>query len=164
MLAFPLRGDLYDPVALLEVDRLRTDPSEVKAKPDARISVLHMGSGISFPGSSKAQASAQPSGCSGVSEREPRTESADVQTKTKMDARIVDTLRELNMTRRAAPEKVKTMNFQRIVLKFGIARDAFSTIRTLYDTFAKVGSPAFPGLVSSCTDSGAASLGRWSGL
>lgn len=98
-----------------------------------------MGSGISFPGSSKAQACAQLNGgYSGASEREPRAESSEVQTKTKMDARIVDTLRELNMARRAAPEKVKTMNFQRIVLKFGVARDAFTTIRTLYNTFAKV--------------------------
>lgn len=124
---------------------MRIDPNEVKASPK-HVPILFMGSGISFPGSSKAQASAQPSGgCPGVSEREPRTDSPDVQTKTKMDARIVDTLRELNMARRAAPEKVKTMNFQRIVLKFGIARDAFTTIRTLYNTFAEVCS--FPFLV-----------------
>lgn len=56
---------------------------------------------------------------------------------TGIDARIIATLRQLNLARRAQ-QTVKTMNFERIVLKFALARDAFHTMHAIYDQFANV--------------------------
>lgn len=56
---------------------------------------------------------------------------------TAIDARIVATLRQLNLTRRAGA-KTKAPNFERIVLKFALAREAFVTINAIYDQFADV--------------------------
>ncbi|GMF35920.1 unnamed protein product [Phytophthora fragariaefolia] len=55
---------------------------------------------------------------------------------TSIDARIVATLRQLNLTRRADPKKGRATHFERIVLQFALVRDAFTTIRTIYKQFA----------------------------
>lgn len=56
---------------------------------------------------------------------------------TGIDARIIATLRQLNLARRAKPTP-KGLNFERIVLKFSLARDAFNTMHAIYDQFANV--------------------------
>lgn len=56
---------------------------------------------------------------------------------TGIDARIIATLRQLNLARRAQA-KGKALNFERIVLKFALARDAFNTMHAIYDQFASV--------------------------
>uniref|UniRef100_K3X6I7 EF-hand domain-containing protein n=1 Tax=Globisporangium ultimum (strain ATCC 200006 / CBS 805.95 / DAOM BR144) TaxID=431595 RepID=K3X6I7_GLOUD len=53
---------------------------------------------------------------------------------TAIDGRIVETLRSLSLKRREA--HAKTMNFERIALKFGLAHDAFETIHGIYHQFA----------------------------
>ncbi|KAG1705179.1 hypothetical protein DVH05_004112 [Phytophthora capsici] len=55
---------------------------------------------------------------------------------TSIDARIIATLRQLNLTRRADPKKGRAMHFERIVLQFTLVRDAFTTLRTIYRQFA----------------------------
>lgn len=58
--------------------------------------------------------------------------------RTAIDGRIVQTLRDLSLKRSAA--NAKTMNFERIALKFGLAHDAFETIHCIYHQFASVSS------------------------
>jgi Ca2+-binding EF-hand superfamily protein len=76
-----------------------------------------MGSGLSRPSSSHSH--------------EPKV-------LTSIDSRIVSTLQELSRKRQEeiALGNTKALNFERIVLKFSIARCAFDTIQDLYDQFA----------------------------
>ncbi|KAK1934263.1 hypothetical protein P3T76_011466 [Phytophthora citrophthora] len=69
---------------------------------------------------------------------------------TSIDARIIATLRQLNLTRRADPKKGRAMHFERIVLQFTLVRDAFTTIRTIYHQFASVRSTSLFELVVGC--------------
>ncbi|OWZ20759.1 hypothetical protein PHMEG_0004793 [Phytophthora megakarya] len=55
---------------------------------------------------------------------------------TSIDARIVTTLRQLNLTRRADPKKGRATHFERIVLQFTLVRDAFINLRSIYRQFA----------------------------
>lgn len=55
---------------------------------------------------------------------------------TSIDARIVATLRLLNLTRRADPKNRRNAHFERIVLQFAVVRDAFVTLRSIYRQFA----------------------------
>src|SRR5687768_6604298 len=98
-----------------------------------------MGGGVSRPASEppklpskvSKEPSKQSTGStrSAVSVREPKVV-------TTIDGRIQKTLRELNITRRSAQAKVKTMNFERIVLRFAMARDAFEMIHSIYYQYA----------------------------
>ncbi|DAZ95822.1 TPA: hypothetical protein N0F65_008541 [Lagenidium giganteum] len=71
---------------------------------------------------------------------------SDTKIKTSIDGRIVSTLRELNIARRAAPSKVKSINFERIALRFGAARIAFETIHEIYNEYASENGLDFEGL------------------
>ncbi|TYZ61155.1 hypothetical protein PybrP1_012371 [[Pythium] brassicae (nom. inval.)] len=53
---------------------------------------------------------------------------------TAIDGRIVQTLQALSLKRSVAD--AKNMNFERIALKFGLAREAFDTIHGIYHQFA----------------------------
>ncbi|KAF4319545.1 hypothetical protein BBO99_00006257 [Phytophthora kernoviae] len=55
---------------------------------------------------------------------------------TSIDARIVATLRLLNLTRRADPKNSRKVHFERIVLQFALVRDAFTTLRSIFRQFA----------------------------
>ncbi|POM81099.1 Hypothetical protein PHPALM_978 [Phytophthora palmivora] len=66
---------------------------------------------------------------------EGRRESAP-KVPTSIDARIITTLRQLNLTRRADPKKGRATHFERIVLQFTLVRDAFNTLRSIYRQFA----------------------------
>lgn len=55
---------------------------------------------------------------------------------TDIDGRIIQTLRDLSLERKAA--NAKTINFERIALKFGLAAEAFETIHGIYHQFASV--------------------------
>ncbi|KAH7470683.1 hypothetical protein PRIC1_001419 [Phytophthora ramorum] len=55
---------------------------------------------------------------------------------TSIDARIVSTLRQLNLTQRADPKKGRALHFERIVLQFTLVGDAFTTIRAIYRQYA----------------------------
>lgn len=55
---------------------------------------------------------------------------------TAIDGRIIQTLRDLSLKRSVAD--AKNMNFERIALKFGLAREAFDTIHCIYHQFASV--------------------------
>lgn len=55
---------------------------------------------------------------------------------TDINGRIVQTLRDLSLKRKAA--NAKTINFERIALKFGLAAEAFETIHGIYHQFASV--------------------------
>lgn len=83
-----------------------------------------------------------------VPAQEPRKASIAPQEKiqTSIDSRIVETLRKLNLARKEAPEKAKTLNFARIVLKFGMAHAAFDTIHEIYDEYAAEDGLDFDGL------------------
>lgn len=65
---------------------------------------------------------------------------ASTKQPTSIDARIIATLRHLNLTRRADPKKGRATHFERIVLQFALVRDAFTTLRTIYRQFANVSS------------------------
>ncbi|CEG35216.1 conserved hypothetical protein [Plasmopara halstedii] len=55
---------------------------------------------------------------------------------TSIDARIVATLRLLNLTRRADPKRNQNTHFERIVLQFALVREAFSALRSIYQQLA----------------------------
>lgn len=55
---------------------------------------------------------------------------------TDIDGRIVQTLRDLSLKQKAA--NAKTINFERIALKFSLAAEAFETIHGIYHQFASV--------------------------
>ncbi|RLN57272.1 hypothetical protein BBJ28_00018876 [Nothophytophthora sp. Chile5] len=76
---------------------------------------------------------------------------------TSIDARIVSTLRQLNLTRREAPQKGRALHFERIVLKFALVRDAFTTLNRIYHQFASVekGGLDFEGLKAALKALGA---------
>lgn len=76
---------------------------------------------------------------------------------TSIDARIIATLRQLNLTRRADPKKGRAMHFERIVLQFTLVRDAFTTLRTIYRQFASVSAAT---MVKRVLDLNSASLYR----
>lgn len=101
-----------------------------------------MGGGVSKP--TELAALSAPTKEGGPTTEAPRRgsrrrESGSKQAKkepTAIDARIIQTLRDLSLQRRVA--NAKTLNFERIALKFGLAREAFETIRIIYHQFASV--------------------------
>lgn len=109
-----------------------------------------MGGGVSkpvelaaMPAPAATATSASPSADGGptgeaVRKNSRRRDSAKQPKKetTAIDGRIVQTLRDLCLKRRAV--NAKNMNFERIALKFGLAREAFETIHCIYDQFASV--------------------------
>ncbi|KAG6623655.1 calcium-binding protein CML22 [Phytophthora cinnamomi] len=77
---------------------------------------------------------------------------------TSIDARIIATLRQLNLTRRADPKKKgRATHFERIVLQFALVRDAFTTIRSIYKQYANAEKDGldFEGLKSALSAMGA---------
>ncbi|ETI40385.1 hypothetical protein F441_14088 [Phytophthora nicotianae CJ01A1] len=103
-----------------------------------------MGGGVSKPAVTRSLRSARasitsPRGASShVDKARPASDGRRESTKqpTSIDARIIATLRQLNLTRRADPKKGRAMHFERIVLQFALVRDAFTTLRSIYRQFA----------------------------
>ncbi|ETL87187.1 hypothetical protein L917_13535 [Phytophthora nicotianae] len=103
-----------------------------------------MGGGVSKPAVTRSLRSARasitsPRGASShVDKARPASDGRRESTKqpTSIDARIIATLRQLNLTRRADPKKGRAMHFERIVLQFTLVRDAFTTLRSIYRQFA----------------------------
>ncbi|KAF4143641.1 EF-hand domain pair [Phytophthora infestans] len=105
-----------------------------------------MGGGVSKPAISRSLRSARASISSARTaishpvdnKARPASEGRRESTKqpTSIDARIIATLRQLNLTRRADPKKGRAMHFERIVLQFALVRDAFTTLRSIYRQFA----------------------------
>ncbi|CCI44687.1 unnamed protein product [Albugo candida] len=63
-------------------------------------------------------------------------------SKTKINARIIDTLRNLKLKR----DNSHALNLERIILKFGVARAAFDSLREIYDEFAEDDGLTYVGL------------------
>nr|CCA15835.1 conserved hypothetical protein [Albugo laibachii Nc14] len=66
-------------------------------------------------------------------------------SKTRINARIIDTLRSLKTNK----ENTQTLNLERIILKFGVARAAFDSLREIYDEFAEENGLTYVGLKSA---------------
>ncbi|EEY63609.1 uncharacterized protein PITG_02074 [Phytophthora infestans T30-4] len=98
-------------------------PAITRSLRSARASISSVRTAISHPVDNKAR---------------PASEGRRESTKqpTSIDARIIATLRQLNLTRRADPKKGRAMHFERIVLQFALVRDAFTTLRSIYRQFA----------------------------
>lgn len=64
---------------------------------------------------------------------------------TKVDALIIETLRKL----KCRSEESKGVNFERIMLKFGVARAAFDRLREIYGQFADSEGLTYTGLKSA---------------
>lgn len=88
-------------------------------------------------------------------ESSPNTVDVEHKPTSSIDARIVQTLSLLNHTRRQVNGKVKPMNFERIALRFGMARDAFETIHCIYYQFAGDDGLTFDGLKAALNALGA---------
>ncbi|KAF1332540.1 hypothetical protein FI667_g3622, partial [Globisporangium splendens] len=84
---------------------------------------IPMGGGVSKSADLPPPTPAADTACA---HKEPKPAKAQ----TAIDGRIVETLRALSLKRREA--HAKTMNFERIALKFGLAHDAFETIHCIY--------------------------------
>ncbi|KAI9990338.1 hypothetical protein PInf_021148 [Phytophthora infestans] len=98
-------------------------PAITRSLRSARASISSVRTAISHPVDNKAR---------------PASEGRRESTKqpTSIDARIIATLCQLNLTRRADPKKGRAMHFERIVLQFALVRDAFTTLRSIYRQFA----------------------------
>lgn len=105
-------------------------PAISRSLRSARASISSVRTAISHPVDNKAR---------------PASEGRRESTKqpTSIDARIIATLRQLNLTRRADPKKGRAMHFERIVLQFALVRDAFTTLRSIYRQFANVSSSSY---------------------
>jgi hypothetical protein len=111
-----------------------------------------MGGGVSKPSASSNKEGSRPAissarkASSHAKDNRAASEGRRESTKqpTSIDARIVATLRQLNLTRRADPKKGRATHFERIVLQFALVKDAFTTLRSIYRQFTNVSGLLVP--------------------